>query len=387
MYESETRFPQIRTALVVLRTEVAASHLGKLHTRISMTMKTSLLLPAFVLGCLSTFAQDTAPVITQSPVSQIVSPGASVTLSVTATGDALRYQWTYNGDVIPGATETALTLPSVTTESSGAYQALVYNDADLVESDVADVLVAVPTLPFADNFASRGVINSASGLGSATSLDASKEPGDPKPVKGPLASSVWLTWIAPGSGVATFSTIGSAFDTMLGVYTGTALSNLVAVASDDDSGGYHASFVTFNAQAGTAYQIYVGSRDRDGGSILLSWALNAPIYSLPTITSSPTNITTKVGTAASMCVQFQSAAPLTIQWYLNGQPIPGANQNCLQWSQLTVADLGTYQVSLSSPDWTWSLSPVEIQFNTEGLTTVAARNKLFDSINSALIGK
>jgi hypothetical protein len=88
-----------------------------------------------------------------------------------------------------------------------------------------------------------------------------------------------------------------------------------------------------------------------------------------------------------MCVQFQSAAPLTIQWYLNGQPIPGANQNCLQWSQLTVADLGTYQVSLSSPDWTWSLSPVEIQFNTEGLTTVAARNKLFDSINSALIGK
>ena len=351
-----------------------------------MTTKITFLIAALLLSGLPAFAQNTAPVITQSPVSQIVSPGASVTLSVTATGDALQYQWTYNGDVIPGATEPTLTLPSVTTESSGAYQALVYNDTDLVESDVADVLVAVPALPFADNFASRGVINSASGLGSATSLGATKEPGDPKPVKGPLASSVWVTWIAPGNGVATFSTIGSAFDTMLAVYTGTALSNLVAVASDDDSGGYHTSFVNFNAQAGTAYQIYLGSRDRDGGNIVLSWALDAPVYSLPTITTSPTNITTKAGAAASLCVQFQSTAPLTIQWYHNGEPIPGATQNCLQWSQLTVADLGTYQVSLSSPDWTWSLQPAEIQFNTEGLSAVAARNKLFDSVNSPLIG-
>src|SRR5437667_11388491 len=160
-------------------TPVAEIGVRTLNARVSMTTKITFLIAALLLSGLPAFAQNTAPVITQSPVSQIVSPGASVTLSVTATGDALQYQWTYNGDVIPGATEPTLTLPSVTTESSGAYQALVYNDADLVESDVADVLVAVPALPFAATFASRGVINSASGLGSATSLGATKEPGAP----------------------------------------------------------------------------------------------------------------------------------------------------------------------------------------------------------------
>lgn len=351
-----------------------------------MKFKTSLSITALVLSGLSVLAQTAPPVVTQSPVSQIVSAGASVVLSVAASGDALQYQWTYNGDVLPGATQATLTLPSVTTESSGAYQAVIYNSAGLVMSDVVNVLVAVSNLPFADNFANRGVVTSASGLGGGTSAGATKEPGDPKPSNSKVKSSVWLTWVAPGNGVATFTTIGSAFDTALGVYTGTTLSNLVEVASDDDSGGYHTSFVTFNAQTGTAYHIDVASLDKDGGAIVLGWTLNAPVYSLPTILSRPVDVTAKLGATASLCVQFQSAAPLTVQWHHNGQPILGATQNCLQWSQLAVGDLGEYQVSLSTPDWTWYLDPVEIQFNSEGLTTVAARNKLLKSIDSALIG-
>ena len=90
--------------------------------------------------------------------------------------------------------------------------------------------------------------------------------------------------------------------------------------------------------------------------------------------------------AAVFTATIWGTPPLDIQWYHNGQPIAGANQSCLQWTQLTVADLGTYQVSLSSTAWTWYLDPVEIQFNSEGLNTVAARNKLFDSNNAALIG-
>jgi hypothetical protein len=276
-------------------------------------------------------------------------------------------------------------LNGVTTETSGAYQAVVYNSEGLTNSDIANVLVIVPALTFADNFTNRTVVTTAFGLGGGTSAGATKETGDPKPCNPKVKSSVWLTWIAPSTGVAIFTTIGSAYDTVLGVYTGTALNNLVEVTANDDAGGFHASFVTFNAQAGTAYHIYVGSLDRDGGAILLSWALNTPVYALPVITTRPAGITSKLGAAASLCVQFQSAAPITVQWYHNGEPIPGANQNCLQWTQLTLADLGSYQVSLSSADWTWSLDPVEVQFNSEGLTTVAARNKLFDTTGSALL--
>jgi hypothetical protein len=242
-------------------------------------------------------------------------------------------------------------------------------------------------LPFADNFANRGTINSASGIGSGTSRGATKESGDPQPFSGPIGYTVWLTWVAPSSGIAHFNTIGSGFDTVLGVYTGTTLTTLVKVVADDDSGDYHTSAVAFNAQAGTAYQIFVASRDpAGGGAILLQWQVEGTGFSLPTILSRPTNLTTKPGASASLCVQFQSSTTMTVQWYHNGVAIPGANQTCLQWSQLTVDDLGTYEVSLSSPDWTWLLDPAEIQFNSEGVTTVAARNKLFDSINSALVG-
>ena len=181
--------------------------------------------------------------------------------------------------------------------------------------------------------------------------------------------------------------MGSSFDTALAVYTGTSLGSLVQVATDDDSGGFSSSLVSFNAQAGTAYQIYVGSRGNDGGIILLSWMLDPPTYLLPTITASPTNITTTAGAPASLSVQFTSSVPLAIQWYHNGQPISGATQNSLQWSQMTVADLGSYQVSLSSPVWTWQLAPVEIQFNSEGSTTVAARHKLSDAATVGLIGR
>jgi hypothetical protein len=46
---------------------------------------------------------DGLPVITVQPASQIVSPGGTATLTVTATG-AASLQWRFNGTDIPGAT-------------------------------------------------------------------------------------------------------------------------------------------------------------------------------------------------------------------------------------------------------------------------------------------
>src|ERR1044071_2043629 len=67
-----------------------------LKTRFNIMMtKISLLTTALIVSRLSAFATDTPPNIIQSPVSQIVSAGASVTLYVTATGTSLQYQWTY----------------------------------------------------------------------------------------------------------------------------------------------------------------------------------------------------------------------------------------------------------------------------------------------------
>ncbi len=323
--------------------------------------------------------------ITQPPQSQITAVGANVGLWVVATGPDLRYQWTRNGDLIPGATGPSLNFSGVSAASSGAYQVIVFNSWGLVKSLSAVLQIVSPTLPLADNFANRGLITTASGYGIGLTRDATKETGEPHPCNGRVGKSVWLTWVAPADGIAVFDTSGSAFDTVLGVYTGTSLSSLVEVASDDDSAGYHASRVMFNVLAGSAYQIYVGSLDKDGGELVLGWELHATAYPLPVSISTPANLTTRRGTPATLCIQFTAATPLAIQWYRNGELIPGANQTCLQWSQLTEADLGTYQVVLISPEWTFFLKPWEIQFNSEGIATAGARNKLFDAVNSGLL--
>ena len=349
-----------------------------------MTSKLNLLITGLLLGGLSAFAANTTPSITQQPQSVFVLPGATVALSVVAVGPSLQYQWIRNGEIIPGATNANLSFGNAGLLNSGAYQAIVFNSWGLVTSTYAVAEVAASTLPFADNFANRGLINSVLGFGLATSVGATKETGEPQPCNPKVGKSVWLTWVAPADGIAVFDTTGSTFDTVLGVYTGNTVSTLTQVATDDDSGDYHGSHVDFNAVAGTAYQIYVGSLDKDGGDFVLSWQLHAVLNPLPIIQSSPTNLTTLPGAAATLSVQYVTSTPVVIQWYRNGLAIPRANQASLQWSQLTVADLGTYEVTLTSAEWICFVPPAEIQFNSEGASKAGARRKLIDAINSAL---
>jgi len=64
-------------------------------------------------------------------------------------------------------------------------------------------------------------------------------------------------------------TIGSSFDTILGVYTGSNVTNLTLVAEDDDSGGNANSRLTFAAAPAVPYQIVVDGYSGDLGNIVL----------------------------------------------------------------------------------------------------------------------
>src|SRR4029077_193381 len=111
--------------------------------------------------------------------------------------------------------------------------------------------------------------------------------------------SVWLQWTAPANGVATFNTRGSSFDTLVAIYTGTALTNLVVVADDDDRGDYFTSEAVFNAQAGTNYAIAVDGRASASGDIVLSWSFNTNITQIPMIVQQPLDTTVAAGDTAS----------------------------------------------------------------------------------------
>ena len=83
------------------------------------------------------------PLIQAQPTSQSADLGSTVTLSVTATGANLQYQWQNNGVSIAGATGASLVLPSVTLAQQGVYNVVVSNASGSTTSLPANLTVAL----------------------------------------------------------------------------------------------------------------------------------------------------------------------------------------------------------------------------------------------------
>jgi hypothetical protein len=83
-----------------------------------------------------------SPIISVQPVGQTVSPGASVSFTVTASGTApLGYQWYKDGTAIVGATSATLSFSSVKAADAGSYTVAVSNSAGSATS--ASAILAV----------------------------------------------------------------------------------------------------------------------------------------------------------------------------------------------------------------------------------------------------
>lgn len=126
-----------------------------------------------------------------------------------------------------------------------------------------------------DNFASAINLGSGfTGLVNGSSLSATTEVGEPVHYTAGGAS-IWYRWTAPVSGTVVFTTEGSNFDTLLGVYTGNSVSALAVIAQDDDGGGFPVAQVSFSATAGVTYYFAVDGFDYGSGastgSVTLSW--------------------------------------------------------------------------------------------------------------------
>ena len=123
--------------------------------------------------------------------------------------------------------------------------------------------------PSNDNFANAALITQSDGTtytGSNIYTNAAnRQSGEPLIVGNPGGHSVWWKWVAPTSGTTTIDTRGSYFDTIMGVYTGSAINSLSLVVENDDElisapstySPSHTSLVTFNAVGGTTYYIAV----------------------------------------------------------------------------------------------------------------------------------
>ena len=134
-----------------------------------------------------------------------------------------------------------------------------------------------PPPPSNDNFASAQLINGCSGNVIGTNVSATKESGEPDHSSNGGTRTVWYQWAAPATSSVTITTAGSDYDTVLGVYTGSAVNNLTTIGSNDDVvSGDTSSRVIFNATGGVVYKIAVGgfnnqSAGGDVGQFRLNW--------------------------------------------------------------------------------------------------------------------
>jgi len=71
---------------------------------------------------------------------------------------------------------------------------------------------------------------------------ASKEPGEPDHAGDTGGYSVWYQWVPGVSGVAVLDTWGSLFDTLLAVYRGTSMAELILFTANDDGFLNYAGF-------------------------------------------------------------------------------------------------------------------------------------------------
>ena len=121
-----------------------------------------------------------------------------------------------------------------------------------------------------------GGTGSAIGNNTSATTEAN-ETGDTK------NHSLWWKWQAPDDAKkAAFHTYGSDFDTVIGVYTGTAVTSLTKVTNINDDhnrwggvtspGNEYASLVSFDVTPGTTYYICVGGKDETAcGNVKLEW--------------------------------------------------------------------------------------------------------------------
>ncbi len=191
----------------------------------------------------------------------------------------------------------------------------------------------------------------------ASSVNANRESGEPNHAPNEAGgASVWWRWTAPANGTLRVTTADSNFDTLLGVYTGSAVGSLTQLGANDDSvtpeqdpspTRPRTSIVTLNGiTSGTTYFFAVDGWQGEWGSVVLNIEFT-PLLP-PVISTQPQSQSVLVGSAVTFSVTASGAGTLGYQWFRNGSAIAGATSASLALTNVQAADAGTYTVLVSN---------------------------------------
>ena len=241
-----------------------------------------------------------APVIDSPPVSVTVSAGQTATFSVWAGGTPpMSYQWFLETNPVAGATSSSLVLSNVQPAQAGNYSVVISNAYGTVTSSNAllTVLTYPPTITSqaADYTVSAGYNASFSVTATGTAPLIYQWLRETSPVAGATNSSLVLNSVQP-------------------------------------------------AQAGN-YSVVVSNAY---GTVSSSNALLIVMTYPPGITSQPKSRTVFQGRATNFSVTATGSSPLSYQWFLNSNSLPGHTVSTLLLTNIQPDQAGTYSVLVTN---------------------------------------
>lgn len=243
--------------------------------------------------------------ITQQPSSQSISEGDTLSLTAHAIGaGSISYQWQKNGSLIPGAISSSYTLSNSKPQDTGSYRVTVSNGTKQINSDFVNVWVTE--------------------LVEAISISQ-----QPQPQVIPEGNDAKLTVLANGDGFIRYQwrkngiKLANAFSASLSITS----------VSQADSGIY--DVLVSNSQ---------GSVTSSPASISVL-DMHIPVM----ITHQAQSQSVLSETPFTLSVSASGDAPISYQWFLDGNAIDSANSAQYQVQSARAADQGNYTVLVSNP--------------------------------------
>ena len=253
-----------------------------------------------------------------------------------------------------------------------------------------DLLQALANLPANDTFENASILSNSTNSGSvsSSSILATKVEVEPNHAGNTGGQSVWWKWTAPANGQLSIDTHDSNYDTLLAVYTGTAVNALSNLTSNDNDGfGAGNSSVLLQAQAGQEYKIAVDGADGAAGFVQLNWRLDpAANANLSVSISGPTAITLGTSQPYVMTVNNtgpQAATNVAVTTTLpTGATFVSSNANCTAITNVVNCLLGTLGVN-STTSLTMQVQWNSIGSNTQLLASVSSDLPDSSQVNNA----
>jgi pectate lyase len=301
----------------------------------------------------------TPTVIVTQPASQTVVAGSDVTFTVSATGQPpFSYQWFKGGAAIAGATGQTLTLQNVQGGDAGTYSVKITSPTSSATSAGATLTVTDPYVAFIaqHNLGANGAANGDPDADGMSNLLEFVLGGDPASADVHLAPKAKHVSGAAGDAlVFEFTRARRAVFLDVDVEISADLQQWTRVA--DGQNGVSVSTTPLDAV-----------HDRIAVTVPMSgpklFARIGITGDMPSIVTHPQDTMALHGGSAQFKVSAGGLAPLTYQWFKDGQPVVGATGDTLTIVNVGPGELGSYSVQVANSYGSVASSAAQLQLSS-----------------------